>query len=319
MRISKEVKTGAVVILTLLGFYSLFNFLKGKNLFAGGNTYYVKYDDVSGLAPSKPVSVNGLRVGRVDEIKIMDQQSPIYFVVKISLERDIDFSKNTVAEIYEPGIMSGPEIRLLLDYKGPKAQSEDTLRALVKPSLTSMFSKEFEPTKRKLDSLLVSVNTTMTSVDKLLDEENRQSLKNVLKNLDATLVTFNGTAESVTRTSESANSLIIENKTQLKNTLASAEQAIAKFGTMADKINNLELEKIIKNFEEASVTLNATLNKINSGEGTLGALMNDKALYDNLTKTSKTLDELLVDLKENPNRYVQFSIFGKKQKPTEEK
>lgn len=319
MRISKEVKTGAIVILTLLGFYTLFNFLKGKNLFASGNTYYVKYDDVSGLAPSKPVSVNGLRVGRVDEIMIMDQQSPIYFVVKISLERDIDFSKNTVAEIYEPGIMSGPEIRLLLDYNGPKAKNEDTLRPLVKPSLTSMFSKELEPTKRKIDSLLVSVNSTMMSVDKLLDEENRQSLKNVLRNLDATLVTFNGTAASITRTSDNANSLIIENKQQLRNTLASAEQAIAKFGTMADKINNLELEKIIKNFEEASVTLNATLNKINSGEGTLGAMMNDKALYDNLTKTSKTLDELLIDLKENPNRYVQFSIFGKKQATVEEK
>jgi len=319
MRISKEVKTGVVVILTLVGFYSLYNYLKGKNLFASGNTYYIKYDDVSGLAPSKPVSVNGLRVGRVDEIRIMDKQSPIYFVVKISLERDIDFSKNTVAEIYEPGIMSGPEIRLLLDYQGPKAQNEDTLRALVKPSLTAMFSKELEPTKRKLDSLLVSVNSTMTSVDKLLDEENRQSLKNVLKNLDATLVTFNGTAQSITRTSDNANALIGENRQQIKTTLASAEQTMTKFGTMADKVNNLELEKIIKNFEEASVSLNSTLNKINSGEGTLGAMMNDRELYDNLTQTSKSLDELLADFKENPNRYVQFSIFGKKQKAVEEK
>src|SRR5690606_8692243 len=292
MRISKEVKTGVVVILTLVGFYSLYNFLKGKNLFAAGNTYYIKYDDVSGLSPSKPVSVNGLRVGRVDEIQIKDGQTPIYFVVKISLERDIDFSKNTVAEIYEPGIMSGPEIRLLLDYQGPKAQNEDTLRALVKPSLTAMFSKELEPTKRKLDSLLVSVNSTMTSVDKLLDEENRQSLKNVLKNLDATLVTFNGTAQSITRTSDNANALIGENRQQIKTTLASAEQTMAKFRTMADKVNNLELEKIIKNFEEASVSLNSSLNKINSGEGTLGAMMNDRELYDNLTQTSKSLDEL---------------------------
>ena len=144
MRVSKEVKTGVVVILTLVGFYSLYNFLKGKNLFSAGNTYYIKYDDVSGLAPSKPVSVNGLRVRRVDEIQIKDEKSPIYFIVKISLDRDIDFSKNTIAEIYEPGLMSGPEIRLLLDYEGPRAKNEDTLRALVRPSLTTMFSKEFE-------------------------------------------------------------------------------------------------------------------------------------------------------------------------------
>src|SRR5690606_16990134 len=239
MRISKEVKTGAVVIVTLLAFYALYNFLKGKNLFSAGNTYYVKYDDVSGLSPSKPVSVNGLRVGRVDEIQIMDKQSPIYFVVKLSLERDIDFSRNSVAEIYEPGLMSGAEVRLLLDYKGTRAENGDTLRGLVRPSLTSMFSKEFEPTKRKFDSLLISVNSTMQSVDKLLDEENRRSLKNILKNLDMTLNTFNGTAQSLTRTSDNANELISENKTQLKNTLASAEQTMDKFGTMADKINNL--------------------------------------------------------------------------------
>jgi len=321
MRISKEVKTGAVVVITLLAFYTLYNFLKGKNLFTPANTYYVKYDDVSGLAPSKPVSVNGLRVGRVDEIQIMDEQSPIYFVVKLRLERAIDFSKNTLAEIYEPSmLMSGSEIRLLVDYNGEKAKSGDTLRGLVRPSLTSMFSKELEPTKHKLDSLLTSVNSTMISVDKLLDEENRKNLKNVLKNLDATLVSFNGTAQSLTRTSDNANELIAENKHQLKNTLASAEQTMDKFGTMADKINNLELEKIIKNFEEASISLNTTLDKINNGQGTLGAMMNDRELYDNLTRTSKNLDAFLVDLKENPNRYVQFSIFGKKQNlPKEEK
>ncbi len=320
MRISKEVKTGAVVIVTLLAFYALYNFLKGKNLFAAGNTFYVQYEDVSGLAPSKPVSVNGLRIGRVDEIKIMDAQSPIYFVVKLSLERKIDFSKNSVAEIYEPGLMSGAEVRLLLNYEGEKAKNGDTLRGLVRPSLTSNLSKEFEPTKRKLDSLLVSVNSTMTSVDKLLDEENRNNLKNILKSLDNTLVSFNGTAQSLTKTSDNANALIGENKQQLKNTLASAEQTMDKFGTMADKINNLELEKIIKNFEEASISLNTTLDKINNGQGTLGAMMNDRELYDNLTTTSKNLDAFLVDLKENPNRYVQFSIFGKKQKlPKEEK
>lgn len=321
MRISKEVKTGAVVIVTLLAFYTLYNFLKGKNLFTGANVYYVKYDDVAGLAPSKPVSVNGLRIGRVDEIQIMDKQSPIFFIVKLRLERNIDFSKNTIAEIYEPSmLMSGAEVRLLLDYKGDRARSGDTLRGLVRPSLSNTFSKEFEPTKRKLDSLLVSVNSTMVSVDKLLDEENRNNLKNVLKNLDATLVSFNGTAQSLSRTSDNANALITENRQQLKNTLASAEQTMDKFGTMADKINNLELEKIIQNFEEASVSLNSALNKINNGEGTLGAMMNDKELYNNLTRTSKNLDALLVDLKENPNRYVQFSIFGKKQElPKEEK
>ncbi|MBA5628455.1 MlaD family protein [Moheibacter lacus] len=318
MRITKEVKTGFVVIVTLVAFYALYNFLKGKNLFSGGNTYYVKYENVSGLAPSKPVTVNGLRIGRVDEIKIIDNVSPIYFVVTIKLDRDLNFSTNTEAEIYEPGLMSGAEVRLLMDYQGQTAESGDTLRGKVKSSLTDVFSKELEPTKQKLDSLLVTFNSTMGSVDKMLDEENRQTLKQVLKNLDATLVSFGQTSKSLTQTSDQANQMIANNNEQLKATLASAEQTMDKFGTVANKFNNLELEKIIKNFEEASTKLNTTLDNVNNSKGTLGALMNDRELYDNLARTSNTLDELLADLKENPNRYVQFSIFGKKQAPPEE-
>ena len=312
MRITKEVKTGFVVIVTLVAFYALYNFLKGKNLFSGGNTYYVKYENVSGLAPSKPVTVNGLRIGRVDEIQIVDNVTPIYFVVTVKLDRNIDFSTETLAEIYEPGLMSGSEIRLLLNYEGRKAESGDTLRGTVKSSLTDVFSKELGPTKNKLDSLLVTFNSTMGSVDKMLDEENRQNLKQVLKSLDATLVAFGETSKSLTKTSDGANQMIANNNEQLKATLASAQQTMDKFGTVATKLDNLELEKIMTNFESASEKLNATLDNINNSEGTLGAMMNDRELYDNLTQTSKTLDELLADFKENPNRYVQFSIFGKK-------
>jgi phospholipid/cholesterol/gamma-HCH transport system substrate-binding protein len=313
MRITKEVKTGFVVIVTLVAFYTLYNFLKGKNLFSSGETYYIKYENVSGLTPSKPVTVNGLKIGRIEEINIIDDKTPISFVVAIKLDRHIDFTLNTKAEIWEPGLMSGPEIRLLLDYTGTKAESGDTLQGTIKSSMTDLLTKELGPTKNKLDSLLVTTNSTMGSVDKVLDEENRQTLKEVLKNLDATLVSIGQTSQSLTRTSDGANQLIADNNAQLKNTLASAEQAMAKFALVADKMNNLELEKIMTNFEQASAKLNATLNDINSGKGTMGALLNDRELYDNLTRTSKTLDELLYDLKENPNRYVQFSIFGKKQ------
>lgn len=313
MKITKEVKTGFVVIVTLVAFYSLYNFLKGRNLFSSGETFYVKYDNVNGLTPSKAVSVNGLRIGRVESIEIIDNKTPIHFLVTVSLDKHVDFSKNTVAEIYEPGLMSGAEVQLLLDYEGTKAENGDTLQGIVRQGLTSSISQQLEPTKKKLDSLLITVNSTMESVDKMLDDENRQNLKNILRNLDATLVSFDGTARSLTQTSDGANRLINQNSEQIKNTLASTEQAMNKFGTVADKVSNLELEKIIQNFEEASAKLNTTLDNINSSEGTLGAIMNDRELYDNLTRTSKTLDELLYDFKENPNRYVQFSIFGKKQ------
>lgn len=313
MKISKEVKTGLVVIVTLVAFYSLYNFLKGKDLFSEGNTYYIKYDDVKGLAPSKPVTLQGLKVGRVEDIQIINDRGPVYLVATIKLNKKIDFSKNTIAQIHEPGMMSGAEIQLLLDYNGEIAQNGDTLRGEMKSSLLDSFSKDLEPTKMKLDSLLLSTNSAMSGVNRILDEENQNSLKEILKSLDTTLKSFGQTSQSLTQTSNSANQMINDNNAQLKSTLASAQEAMDKFGNVADKMNNLELEKIMRNFEESSVKLNNIMAQIDNGEGTLGSLVNDRELYENLTNTSKTLDALLLDFKENPNRYVQFSIFGKKQ------
>lgn len=315
MKITKEVKTGFIVIITLVAFYATYNYMKGKNLFAAGNTYFVIYDNVNGLSTSKPVTVNGLRVGRVDDIKIVDDVTPIYFIATIKLDRKINFSKNTVAQIHEPGMMSGAEVRLLLDYEGSLAIDGDTLKGDLKPSLLSAMGDDLEldQTKSKLDSLLVVVRGAASGVDKLLNDENQQNFKEILKSLNNTLISFGETSKSLTKTSNNANAMIEANNEQLKSTLAATENTMNKFGEVADKMSNLELEKIIRNFEESSNRLNATLEKINNGEGTMGALINDKELYDNLNKTSKNLEELIADLKENPNKYVQFSIFGKKQ------
>lgn len=315
MKITREAKAGFVVIVTMIAFYTLFNFLKGKNLFSSGNTYYVIYENVSGLAPSKPVTVNGLRVGRVDNIEIIDHAKPIYFVATIKLERKIDFSNHTIAEIWEPGLMSGTEVRLLLDYQGNIAKNGDTLRGQLKHSMLDDFSNKLEPTQKKLDSLMVNLNSTIGDAHKLVDDENRENFKQILKNLDATLVSFNQTSKSLTLTSDNAGKLIEENREQLSKTLITAQVTIEKFGQTADKLNNLELEKIIVNFEQVSAKLNQTLDEINSGKGTMGALLKDRELYDNLLKTTNSLDALLGDMKKHPDRYIQFSIFGKKQPP----
>lgn len=313
MKITREAKAGFVVIVTLIAFYTLFNFLKGKNLFSSGNNYYIVYDNVSGLAPSKPVTVNGLRIGRVDEIEIIDRAKPIYFIVKIKLDRKIDFSKNTIAEIWEPGLMSGSEIRLLLDYQGETAKNGDTIKGGLRPGMLNVFSEKLDPTQKKLDSLMLNLNLAVVDAHKMLDEENRENFKQILKNLDTALISFNETSKSLTKTSDNAGKMIADNNEQLNKTLITAELTIEKFGQTADKLNNLELEKIISDFEQVSSKLNQTLEDINSGKGTMGALLKDRELYDRLLITTNSMNELLADMKKHPERYVQFSIFGKKQ------
>ena len=320
MKISKEAKIGVIVILTLVSFFILFNFLKGKNLFTSGRIFKVKFENVSGLAPSKPVSINGLRVGRVEEIKIIEDQQPIYFEVLISVEKDVEFSKKTVAEIFEPGIMSGPEVRLILDYGTDIAKSGDYLQGRLAGGMLAGIQEQLGPTQTKIDSVLVTLNKTLAGVDTMLDEENKQNLKVLLKNLNNTVSSFDATAKSIERTSNSANSLINSNEKTItktlenaNTTLASTKATVEKFGKTADKINSMELEKTIKNFELASKNLNVLLDDINSGKGSLGKLAKEDDIANELQATIKNMNLLVEDLKKNPSRYVNISVFGKKQ------
>ncbi|HEY4540185.1 MAG TPA: MlaD family protein [Faecalibacter sp.] len=320
MKISKEAKIGAITLITLVSFFILFNFLKGKNIFTSGRVFKVKFENVNGLAPSKPVSINGLRVGRVEEIKIIDDQTPIYFEVLISIEKDVEFSKKTIAEIYEPGIMSGAEVRLLLDYGKDIAQSGDYLNGRVAGGMFAGITEQLGPTQTKIDSVLITLNKTLAGVDSMLDQENKQNLKVLLKNLNQTVTSFDATAKSIERTSNSANGLIAQNeqtiKTTLNNansTLASTQKTIEKFGKTADKINAMELEKTIKNFEEASKNLNTLLADINNGKGSLGKLAKEDDIADELKAAIHSVNALVEDLKKNPSRYVNISVFGKKQ------
>lgn len=320
MKLSKEFKIGIVAVLTLIGFFMLFNFLKGQNIFSSGRLFTVKYENVNGLAPSKPVSVNGLRVGQVKEIKIIDTAKPIYFEVVISVEKNIEFSKKTIAEIYEPGLMSGPEVRLVLDYGPDIAKDGDYLQGRIAGGMLDGFTKQLSPTQAKLDSVLLSFNQTLGSVNNVLDPSTQQDIKAMLRNLNHTIDSFDKTAKSLTETSNSANRLIATNEKTLNTTLtnasatmASAKATVDKFGKTADKLNALELDQVIKNFENAAKNLNTLLEDMNNGKGSLGKLAKDETLANELEATIKNMNELVTDLKKNPSRYVNISVFGKKQ------
>ncbi len=313
VKISKEAKIGVIVLVTLVGFFILFNFLKGKNVFTSGRIFKVKYENVNGLAPSKPVTINGLRVGRVEEINIIDGQTPIQFEVLISVDKDVIFSKQTVAEIYEPGFLSGAEIRLLLNYGKDIAESGDYLPGRLSGGLVENLQKELGPTQTKIDSVLITLNKTLAGVDSMLDQENKQNLKSLLINLNQTVSSFDATAKSIEKTSNSANGLIASNEKTIKQTLESTKTTIEKFGKTADKINALELDKTIKNFEETSKSLNLLLADINQGKGTVGKILKDDNIANELEATIKSVNALVEDLKKNPSRYVNISVFGKKQ------
>ncbi len=320
MKISNEIKIGIVSLATVIGFFFLYNFLRGTKVFSTGRTFYAKYENVSGLQVTKPVSINGLTVGKVDKIEIVDGK-PLTFIVEFTINKDIKFSKNTIAQIYSPGLMQSSEMQLILDYDGEIAQDGDFLKSGISGGLLGDIGGQIEPTQQKLDTVLVTMNRTLSAVERLLDNDNQNNIKVLIENLNRTVGSFNETARSFSSTSTSANELIKDNQKVVNSTLnnanamlASAKTSAEKFGQTADKLNNLQLEKTLTNFETASENLKELLNRIERGDGTLGSLVNDKTMYNNLNEATKNLNDLMIDLKQNPNRYVNISVFGKKNK-----
>lgn len=315
MKFTKEIKAGLIAILAIVGFVMLFQFTKGKSIFSSDNIFYAKYDNVEGLEVSNPVFINGLKVGRVDDIKpITNAEGKISFVVKASVDKGFSFSKKSTLEIYEQGLMSGTAMRINPVYGVDLAQSGDTLAANYKLSMMASLGSEVGPMKEQMQSVLKNADSLLTNSNKIMDAQNRAEIR-------ALLISLNKTMASLEAASKQANALLSDNNPRVQQMLdnaslatTSAKDAMDKYGKVAEQIDINQLNGAISKLSEASTNLNILMSGIQSGEGSLGKLAKDEQLYQNLSNTARSLDSLLVDVKANPKRYINISVFGKSAK-----
>ena len=314
IKLSKEVKIGAIGLITAVSLFFIFNYLKGKNLFSSNRDFYAIYDNVSGLAPSKGVYLNGFQIGRVDDI-FFHPKNDGRLIVKIILTKDFDFSKQTKMQIYEESFIKGAAIRLILTEKGEIAQSGDTLKGDVAPTIAEVVSKEVFPLKEQIKNATKSLDNTLIAAESLLDKENRNNVKQILKNINEMVLAIKLTATSATQTTSSINELVVSNtkkvNTLLDNTNSLVKTTESTVGNINTKVEKLAIEKSVESLNASLEQMQSILTKINSNQGSMGKLINDPQLYDSLTKTSLNLQELITDLKTNPGRYVNISVFGK--------
>lgn len=309
MKLSKEIKAGLIAILAIGSFVVFFQFLKGKNVFTTNNFFYVKYDNVDGLERSNAVTINGLKVGLVDDIiPITDKDGKISFIVKISIENQYSFSKNSAIEIFEPGLMGGKQLKINLVYDQAIAKDGDTLKGNLQQSALTAMASEMTP---KVSNVLTKMDSTLASTAKLLDEQNRREIKILLTNLNQTIASFKATSDQTNQLlagSEPKINALLNNANQ---TMASTKNTLEKFGNVAEGIDTQKLNTSIQKLSETADKLNKVITGIEQGEGTLGKIAKDEELYNNLAKASNSLNELLSDLKQNPKRYINISVFGK--------
>ena len=315
MKFSKEIIAGLIAILAIVGFVILFQFMKGKSVFTTDNVYYAKYDNVEGLEPSSPVSINGLKVGQVDEIiPITDKSGKIHFVVKLTVDDEFQFSKKSTLEIFEPGLMSGKQMRVNLAYGSPMAKDGDTLSGNFKLSMMNNISSQVGPVKDQLQVVLKRVDSLMMNAGAITDAENQARIRALLANLNTTVASFETTAQQTNR-------LLANNDPRMQKVLdnanlatISAKDAIDKYGRVAEEVDVQKLNNTIDKLSLTADKLNGVISGIQNGEGSLGKLTKDEQLYNNLNEASNNLNVLIEDLKANPKRYLNFSVFGKNNK-----
>jgi phospholipid/cholesterol/gamma-HCH transport system substrate-binding protein len=304
---SKEIKAALFVLLGIFLFLIGFNFLNGTSLFKSENTLYAVYDQVEGLQSGTKVTVNGLTIGKVSSINFLPRTDKI--LVSFTVRNDLQFSKNSVAELYEAGLIGGKSIAIIPVYDQETfLASGDTLRSRIKPGLTDVVGSEIAPLQKKLDTVLSDADTLIGALNTILDDQAQSGLNEAFANLSTTVTNLN------TISSDLSNILSSQGK-NINTTLENLAETSDNLNQITDSLSRANLKGMITKFESTATNLNLVLSSINRGEGSLGKLIQDDALYNNLEASTKEVELLIKDLKEHPKRYVHFSLFGKKETP----
>lgn len=306
MRLSREVKTGILAIGAILLLIFGYSFLKGTNLLDKNREFYVKYDNVEGLAQAAPVTINGLTVGKVQDITFLNDKGGL--LVKFTIEKDFDFSKNSIVRIYSSGLIGGKNLGVFPEYDVNNiAKSGDTLRGDVEDGMLTAVTKALGPLEKKVNNTLATVDTLLLNVNAIVDEDTRKNLQEAIANLNTTLNSFSGVSKNL-------NHILANNTGKLDNTFSNLDKTAGNLSRLTDSLSQLETGKLVTDLQNVVDKMDKIVTGVNNGDGTMGKLLKDDQLYENLEGASRQLEQLLQDVKLNPKRYVHISVFGRKNK-----
>jgi len=312
MKMSNETKIGILAVVAIAVLILGFNFLKGQSLFDKSDKLYAVFHKIDGLTTSNAVIVNGLQIGTVNELKEKDRTLDS-IVVTINLSKDIDIPINSIAYINKD-LLGSASISIELGSANEYIKSGDTLNTQVTTGI-------MDDVKASLNPALNNVNGTLKSVDSLIevmggyfDPRTRNNFQQIIANLSGTSASLQALLQSqsatLTQTLGNLNQVtgtLARNNENINRTLTNLEKATAN-------VAKLNVQQTMDSLNYTVSQLNSAVSKINNSDGSIGLLLNDKRLYNNLENTTRSLNILMDDLRVHPKRYVNISIFGKKDK-----
>jgi len=315
MKFSKDAIIGLVVTGAIIILVWGVNFLKGFNMFSSDQVFYARYERVDGLKKSSPVTLRGYKIGQIKSIGF-DGPSADHLLVEFSISDQFQLPKNSVARIESSDIMGTKEIRLIPGTEKSQLQSGDTLSGSIEGDLKEQVSMQMLPLKKKAENLMSSVDSVLTVIQYIFNAKTRENLTKSFGSIEQTF-------KKLENTSGNLDTIVSSQKTHLKNIISNVDSITGNL-----KQNNKNITNILTNFSSISDSLSATditqtinhakltlqqsneiLEKINSGKGSMGLLVNNDTLYMNLEAASNSLTNLLIDLKNNPKKYMHFSLF----------
>ena len=315
MKYKREIGIGLIFIVALALFVWGFSFLKGFNLFKEQRVVYAVYEQVSGLDRANPVSINGLKVGQVSDIYFEPGFSG-NIIVEITVETQIPIPRNSVALIYSSDLMGSKAIDLKLGDDSLYISNGDTLSTRVEASLKEAVNQQIAPLKLKAEELILSIDSVVTVIKAIFNEKAKENLSNSIASIEQTFANLESASfnlDTLVAAQKTKLSQIMTNLETITSTIRENEENIdnilANFSTLSDSLAKAEIPRTFAKIDRVMGDVAVIVEKINNGEGSLGMLVNDEALYKDIQESAEQLHLLMEDIRINPKRYVRFSLF----------
>jgi phospholipid/cholesterol/gamma-HCH transport system substrate-binding protein len=308
MRLSKEIRIGLYFAITLIALVWGINFLKGRDIFNKVHIFYAVYDDIEGLQTSAHISIKGLKVGTVSKIRL-DQKTE-KFRVELRIKSNYSIPENSIACLYSSDIMGNKSIKIKIGDSPEMLTEKSIIKTGKEEDAFALLMDDLPSIKNNLNKTIQDVDSTFQRINRLFSDENIDNLSNGLSYLEHTMQnisqlssTLNNSKQHIVASLENIDSIT----SNLRNNSANINHIINNFADLSDSLKTVRFTEVVDD-------LKTIVDKINSGSGNAGKLIYDESIYNNLTNSLNSLDALLSDIKENPKRYINISVFGKKSK-----
>jgi len=314
---SKEARIGLLVATSIIIFFAGFYFLKGSNVFSGEYTYHAMYDDVQGLQPSAAVQIHGLKVGKVNAIILNRAQPGEKVQVDITINKKTRIPQGTIAKLTSLDLLGTKGITLELGTSNKDIDDDATLPTAVEGGLVDKLSVEVTPLLGDVRKVVNSIDSVLNSVNDIFSPQSRADLQKSIAALHSSMDNFSSLSGNLNNQS-AALGRVIQNADKITGNLAknsdNIDKTLGNLKLTTDKLSKSPIDETVQRIDNMAASLNDLVHKINNGDGSLGLLVNDKNLYQNLNSTLSELSKLSSDLKSHPNRYINLTIFGRKAK-----